>query len=621
MVMQRIHVLDEQIANLIAAGEVIERPASVVKELLENALDAGGTHVDIRIEQGGLQRISIKDNGAGMHPDDCALAFQRHATSKIRSGRDLFRILTLGFRGEALPSIASVAKVECISCADDSAKGTVVRIHGGTMQPVDTVAAQRGTTLDVRELFYNTPARLKYMKTVQTEFGQIADVVQRIALARPDVAITLYHDDHLVLRTSGRNDVREVIAAIYGKDVAKQLLALSFEHADVKITGFVSKPVVTRSNRHAVTWMVNGRYIRSTLLNQALLDGFHTLLPLHRYPIAAINLEMDPQLVDVNVHPAKWDVRFSKEAMIRETVSEAVKRALGNYVYIPDVDMPTSKPVFHEPSNVPFNAGVTKSTFSTPSYAQPVKTIDPGQVSMTQWGKILGVNATDNSSTFAFKERAELLATPENVERVEHEAQQTSAKLPSLQPVGQAHGTYIIAQDQESIYLIDQHAAHERINYEKFYQKFTRNDVSTQPLLVPYPFELAADESAWFQTILQQLDSIGLRIEPFGMNSFVLREHPEWFPVEKIVELARELLDWIVQQRKTFHLGRFRDAAAKMCACKASVRANERVSIAEMQSLLHQLQACDQPYTCPHGRPIIVRFSSYDLEKMFKRVM
>lgn len=333
--MSKIRVLDEHIANQIAAGEVVERPASVVKELVENAIDAGGTRVDVWVEEGGLQSIRVTDNGSGIEPEDVETAFYRHATSKIGHGRDLFQITSLGFRGEALPSIAAVSKVELLTAAGDDGRARKLVIEGGKLVLHEDAASRQGTDFTVRELFYNTPARLKYMKTIQTELGHISDVLYRMALSHPEVAFTLRHNGNTLLQTLGNGDLLQVIAAIYGTSAAKSMLLLEGESLDYRISGYISRPEWTRSNRNAISTVVNGRFVRSYGLNQALLKAYHTLLPINRFPLAVIQLDMHPSLVDVNVHPAKLEVRFSKEAELFQLVEDSVKAVLGQQVLIP----------------------------------------------------------------------------------------------------------------------------------------------------------------------------------------------------------------------------------------------------------------------------------------------
>ncbi|MDF2646253.1 MAG: mismatch repair protein, partial [Paenibacillus sp.] len=333
--MGKIQLLSEHIANQIAAGEVVERPSSVVKELVENSVDAGSTRIDVTIEEGGLQLIRVSDNGSGMALEDCELAFQRHATSKIATSKDLFSIRTLGFRGEALPSIASVSRLECVTSSTNDGLGRKISIEGGTIRSVEETAASRGTEVSVRELFYNTPARLKYMKTIQTELGHISDYLYRLALAHPGIAFSLKHNSNLLLQTLGNGDLLQVIAGIYGTAIGKQMLPIQVESLDYTITGFVAKPEMTRANRGGISTIVNGRYVRNFALNQALLQGYHTLLPINRYPVAVLHIGMDPALVDVNVHPSKLEVRFSKEAELTALIEAEVKRLFGRQVLIP----------------------------------------------------------------------------------------------------------------------------------------------------------------------------------------------------------------------------------------------------------------------------------------------
>ncbi|KPV55222.1 hypothetical protein QJ48_34325, partial [Paenibacillus sp. A3] len=341
--MGKINILDEHIANQIAAGEVVERPSSVVKELVENAIDAGSTRIDVAIEEGGLELIRVTDNGSGMDPDDCETAFFRHATSKIASTQDLFAIRTLGFRGEALPSIAAVSKVECLTAPDTSGLGCRFVIEGGAVRSKTEATAPRGTDIAVRELFYNTPARLKYMKTIQTELGHVTDYIYRLALAHPRIAFTLKHNGHTLVQTLGNGDLLQAIAAIYGTTVAKSMLPIRGETLDYRLDGYIAKPELTRANRGGISTVINGRYIRNYPMVQALLQGYHTLLPINRFPVAVLHVQMDPTLIDVNVHPAKLEVRFSKEAELMQLVEREVRETLGKQRLIPAASMPAAK--------------------------------------------------------------------------------------------------------------------------------------------------------------------------------------------------------------------------------------------------------------------------------------
>jgi DNA mismatch repair protein MutL len=664
--MGKIRILDEQIANQIAAGEVVERPSSVVKELVENAIDAGSTRVDVIVEEGGLQLIRVTDNGSGMESSDCETAFQRHATSKITSGKDLFHIRTLGFRGEALPSIAAVAKVECTTSSDQSGLGRRIRIEGGTMKGVEETAASRGTDFVVRELFFNTPARLKYMKTVQTELGHISDYMYRLALARPDIAFTLKHNGNLLLQSLGNGDLLQVIASVYGTATAKAMVSLRTEHADYTLEGYVSKPELTRANRGGISFVVNGRYIRNYALSNALMSAYHTLLPVHRYPIAVLNIRMDPSLVDVNVHPSKLEVRFSMESELTQLLERTVRSVIGRHVLIPEVSKPAPKKQlileqlsFYGNAKESGSAG-TVETSSPATSAIPRTEQEPGDrtisterehrsqpprpSSTTSMESAPVVERTSSAPAYAVGRRSE---TPAAAPRSQPsmtganrsggspveawtklyrppESSSKSEKLPDfpkLYPIGQMHGTYIVAQNQEGLYLIDQHAAHERINYEYYYKKFGQPSQASQELLVPVTLEFTSAEANVLRDKLPMFEKVGVFLEAFGGSTFIVRAYPHWFPSGEEKAIIEEMAEWALSEKQSIDLVKLREKSAILCSCKASVKANQSLSTLEIEGLLERLSQCDVPYTCPHGRPIVVSFSTYELEKMFKRVM
>ncbi|WP_188068658.1 DNA mismatch repair endonuclease MutL [Brevibacillus brevis] len=690
--MGTIQVLDEQLANMIAAGEVVERPASVVKELVENAIDARATTIEIHVEEGGLEMIRIVDNGRGMDREDCQLAFERHATSKISNARDLFRIRTLGFRGEALPSIAAVSRMELTSSTSSSEVGTHLLIEGGQLGTISDKAAVKGTEVCVRSLFFNTPARLKYMKSIATEVGHISDYVNRLALTHPSISFLLTHNGKTLLQTSGDGKLLHVMAAIYGVQVAKLLLPIAGETLDYKWYGFLSKTEVTRANRSYLSTLVNGRYVRSYSINNAIMRGYHTLLPIGRYPIVALQIEMDPSLVDVNVHPAKLEARFSKEdelcSAIEQSVKETLRQGLGivrpmvtqpkakvvTQVVQPQFDLQITKPdtpqspllaasprlqEWMAKQEVPskqvdlvtpiapsIENGTVKETAAnyekleaakveanpheivqatlldqtdTREAFQPNEPKIPVQLDIAQAPspayQIHEINSEDNSVVSGTEQTPPLLeATNEN---------ETDSPVPVMYPVGQVHGTYIVAQNDEGMYLIDQHAAQERIFYEYFMDKLAEEDISSQIMLFPHTVEYTAAEASKLEKRLSLLQSFGLEIEAFGGRTFIVRAHPHWFPEGAELEVIEELIQFVLEtgENTQANVVLMREKAAIMMSCKASIKANRFLTHAEMESLLNQLRKTSSPYTCPHGRPIVIHFTGYDLEKMFKRVM
>ncbi|MDR9854053.1 DNA mismatch repair endonuclease MutL [Paenibacillus sp. VCA1] len=671
--MAKIHILDEHIANQIAAGEVVERPASVVKELVENSIDAGATRIDVHVEEGGLEGIRVTDNGSGIEPDDLQTAFYRHATSKIGSSRDLFHITSLGFRGEALPSIAAVAKVQLTTSSGDDGLGRRIRVEGGKLVAEEDTPAPRGTDIQVKELFFNTPARLKYMKTIQTELGHVSDYMYRIALSHPEIAITLRHNENQLLKTLGNGDLLQVIAAIYGTQAAKAMLPVRAENLDFELAGFVSLPEWTRSNRNGVSTIVNGRYIRNYGLNQAIQRAYHTLLPINRYPLAVLEIKMHPSLVDVNVHPAKLEVRFSKEQELFPFVEESIHRVLRQEVLIPQVvkqnvggknSGSVIQEQFHFPNRglaapPPVNAGETAAALEAGAVsALPENRPLPGSISGSgdsapapkpeerpAAGNASMYGGSSRSSQGAWQasggmvretrpisyreagypspQRTSASSNPELASRLLAASADAPAEIPpfpELTLIGQHHGTYLIAQNDQGLYLIDQHAAHERVNYEYYYEKFGQPADASQELLLPITLEFTPSEAEQLKERLQWFEQVGVYLEHFGGQTFRVRSYPYWFPKGEEKSLIEEMAEWVLGERK-IDLAKLREKSSILCSCKASIKANQKLTEDEAKTLLDRLGACRQPYTCPHGRPIVVSFSTYDLEKLFKRVM
>lgn len=600
--MALIQILSDHIANQIAAGEVVERPASVVKELVENAIDAKASKIEIKLIEGGITSIQVSDNGLGMDAEDAKLAFHRHATSKISSERDLNTIRTLGFRGEALPSIASVARVELVTSNEEAGLATTIQIDAGKWSEANATSRIRGTDIIVRDLFYNTPARLKYLKTISTEISHVADVVGRMALAHPSIAFMLYHQGRELFRNSGDGKLLHSILALYGKQVASQMVEIRGEDSDFRLSGFMGKPELTRANRKAITILLNGRYVRSIPLTNTILSAYGTLLPVGRYPLGVIQIEMDPKLVDANVHPAKLEVRLSKERELAGLITMAIKKAFAQKTLIPSA--PSPKISTQEVKPIQQQLVLEPATY-------PLK-----ENEMPMVKEITATFETATRKTIA--EPKEIPNTP--VQNSASSSEPKRAALPLMLPLAQVHGTYIVAQSEDGLYLIDQHAAQERIYYEKFLAKMKREDHQVQQLLVPLPFECTASESLIMETYQAELSTWGLDIQPFGGNTYLIRSYPDWFPDKDVHYLLIEILEWL-DKHGHVETAQLRDASAKLMACKAAIKANHHLRIDEMEELIRTLEDCETPYTCPHGRPIFVHFSTYELEKMFKRVM
>ncbi len=621
--------LSDELSNKIAAGEVVERPASVVKELVENAIDADSTVIEIDIEEAGLASIRVLDNGEGMENEDCKRAFRRHATSKIKDENDLFRVRTLGFRGEALPSIASVSHLEITTSTGEGA-GTKLVLQGGNIISESRSSSRKGTEIVVSNLFFNTPARLKYMKTVHTELGNITDVVNRIALAHPEVSIRLRHHGKNLLQTNGNGDVRHVLAAIYGTAVAKKMLPLHVSSLDFEVKGYIALPEITRASRNYMSSVVNGRYIKNFPLVKAVHEGYHTLLPIGRHPITFIEITMDPILVDVNVHPSKLEVRLSKEIELHDLIRDGIKDVFKQQQLIPSAQLPKkSAPVIkNEQQFITFDEKPPEKKVpeksTAPSYS-PMKlsSVVKERVDAEEELPPLQFDAPPIVDQEQILEVSDVSAKePDTFEQECHEGQQqpASERVPIMYPIGQMHGTYILAQNENGLYIIDQHAAQERIKYEYFREKVGEVEPEVQDMIVPLTFHYSTNEALIIEQHKQELESVGVFLESFGSNSYIVRCHPAWFPKGEEAELIEEIIQQVLDS-KNIDIKKLREEAAIMMSCKGSIKANRHLRNDEIKALLDDLRSTSDPFTCPHGRPIIIHHSTYEMEKMFKRVM
>ncbi|NGY92311.1 DNA mismatch repair endonuclease MutL [Bacillus megaterium] len=625
--MGKIVQLSDELSNKIAAGEVVERPASVVKELVENAIDANSTVIEIELEEAGLSKIRILDNGDGIASEDCLTAFKRHATSKIKTEQDLFRIRTLGFRGEALPSIASVSMLELKTSTGEEA-GTHLKLRGGEIVHHELTSSRKGTELVIENLFFNTPARLKYMKTVNTELGNVTDVVNRLAMSHPEVSIRLMHQGRQLLYTNGSGDVRQVLAAIYGMAVAKKMIPINVQSLDYEVNGYVALPEITRASRNYMSTIINGRFVKNYGLLKAVQQGYHTLLPIGRFPIVFLTITMDPLLVDVNVHPAKLEVRLSKEAELFELIEQGVKAAFKKQQLIPDAVVPTksksavqpteqqtftfdhqSKPSGYQPSDTVREPSFKETTACVDEIMPPVKTevirqdeeLEPTFREIEHYEESVEENAPIPEPNRSAKEQPE-------------------PRVPAMYPIGQMHGTYILAQNEKGLFIIDQHAAQERIKYEYFKRKLGEVDSEVQELLMPLTLEFSGNEALILEEYKDMLAEVGVFLEPFGQNSYIVRSHPQWFPKGEEQETIEEMIQQIFTMKRV-NIEKLREEAAIMMSCKGSIKANHHLRNDEIFALLETLRKTTDPFTCPHGRPIIIHHSTYEMEKMFKRVM
>lgn len=633
--MGKIQIMDAWLSNRIAAGEVVERPASVVKELVENAIDAGSTSIDVFLLEAGLTSIQVIDNGSGMDEEDALISFSRHATSKIHQEHDLFRIRTLGFRGEALASIASVSKMTMITSTGES--GTHVELEGGHVTMQKPGPLRKGTDITVAQLFFNTPARLKYMKTIQTELGHTIDLMNRLALGNPQIAFRLLHNGQQLLQTNGRGDVQQVLAAIYGMHNAKKMVPFQGESHDYKVSGFVSLPEVTRASKNYMSLFVNGRWVKHYLVQKAIIDAYHTYLPIERFPIVALFIEGDPYLTDVNVHPAKHQIRLSKEPELLKLIEETIRGKIRDVVRVPLME---KKEKILKPATEQLNIwkpapkldvekmnAIVEKLYDTQTVQESPSILATEQPALTATYTEESWQPPQPSITNQVEiplpiEQQEILQEQPQVDAPPiGEAETKKEPFPALEVVGQIHGTYIVAQMEDGFYLIDQHAAQERIKYEFFREKVGQVDPNErQALLLPLTFHYAADEALILRENRQQLEAVGVFLEDFGQSSFVIREHPSWFPNGEEQDIIEDLIEQVLTT-KSADVKKMREAAAIMMSCKKSIKANHYLTKEQMVALLDDLREADNPFTCPHGRPVLIHFTTYEVEKMFKRVM
>ena len=636
--MSHIIELPEVLANQIAAGEVIERPASVVKELVENAIDAGSSQIIIEIEEAGLKKIQITDNGHGIAHDEVELALRRHATSKIKNQADLFRIRTLGFRGEALPSIASVSVLTLLTAVDGASHGTKLVARGGEVEEISPATSPVGTKVCVEDLFFNTPARLKYMKSQQAELSHIIDIVNRLGLAHPEISFSLISDGKEMTRTAGTGQLRQAIAGIYGLASAKKMVEIENSDLDFEISGFVSLPELTRANRNYISLFINGRYIKNFLLNRAILDGYGSKLMVGRFPLAVIHIQIDPYLADVNVHPTKQEVRISKERELMALVSEAIVKSLKEQTLIPDALENLAKSTVRnrekvEQTILPLkenNLYYEQTELTRPPQAE----VADHQVNLTEERQDLNLFAKETLDQLTkpaklhFAERKpisydqldhpelDLASLDKAYDKLEREE---SSSFPELEFFGQMHGTYLFAQGRDGLYIIDQHAAQERVKYEEYRESIGNVDQSQQQLLVPYIFEFPADDALRLKERMPLLEEVGVFLSEYGENQFILREHPIWMAEEEIESGIYEMCDMLLLTKEV-SIKKYRAELAIMMSCKRSIKANHRIDDHSARQLLYQLSQCDNPYNCPHGRPVLVHFTKSDMEKMFRRI-
>ena len=665
--MQHIQVLDQVTIDKIAAGEVIERPASIVKELVENAIDAGATHVTIEIEEGGISLIRITDDGSGIMKEDIRNAFLRHSTSKIRNVEDLLHITSLGFRGEALSSIAAVTKVEVITKTKEAILGTRYVIEGGQELSLDEAGSSDGTTFIIRQLFYNVPARRKFLKTAMTEAGHVQDLLIRLALSHPEVAFRFLNNNQEKLRTSGSGKLKDVIYNIYGRDVASNLLELDYRQGGIHITGYLGKPLITRGNRNFETFFVNGRYVKNTMISRAVEDAYKDFMMQHKFPFVVLHFQVDTETVDVNVHPTKMELRFQNQQEVYKTVFEAIHRQLLEPELIPQVEVPEplTSPV-QEKKKTPSpdlklvrraipsdskEAAVSIATTPIDSAAQtvpePVKEEPHNEDYFIRKMRERVMSYHNRNSSAEVKDQKKIFRPEEQKKRIQTSVREATTYKVNETPVvqkpeqlnlfeekllkrevraeyrliGQVFDTYWLVQFQDNLYIIDQHAAHERVLYERTLKEMKNREFTSQYLSPPIILTLSMQEAELLKTHKERFERIGFEIEPFGGEEYAIRAVPaNLFSIAK-KELFMEMLDNLADGLSTNMTPDIIDEKVASMSCKAAVKGNNRLSAQEVDALIGELLELENPYHCPHGRPTIIAMSKKELEKKFKRIV
>lgn len=581
--MSKIQVMSEALANKIAAGEVVEKISSVVKELCENSIDAHAKSIIVSLLDGGLKKVEVIDDGDGMDRSDAVLAFGRHATSKLLRDDDLFFIDTLGFRGEALPSIASVSKVVLKTCANDL--GTLLEIKGGKQEKLEDADARIGTSITVTDLFYNTPARLKYLKSEASELAGCVSLIERLAMSHDTISFTLTNNEKVLVHTTGSGNLHKCIHEIYGLNVSSKMVEIKNSNDDFDVYGYICKPEILKSNRNHFITMVNDRVVKNYDINRAINDAYYTYKPDTKFPIVVLKINTDPTLIDVNIHPTKQDIKLSKINELYDLIYNTIKEALYKTLLIPDA---VKKPEYNEIKDNYVEHFVKEVEKETDEYKES------SQVALD-----LSYEEEKESPVIVNEELKNLV----------------------LYPIGVALGTYIIAQNEEGVYLIDQHAAQERVNYERYLKALKESVVSTTGLLFPITIELSSSEFLIVKNNLEVLLNMGFKVEEFGVNTFAFKEHPTWLKSGYEEESIHKIIDILIGNNGKFDRVKFNEHIAITLACKMSIKANMHIGPEAVEELLNELVCCDNPYNCPHGRPTIIKFSIYDLERMFKRVM
>lgn len=608
--MGKIKLLDNSMINKIAAGEVVERPSSVVKELVENSIDAGATIITIEVKEGGLSLIRISDNGSGIQHEDVQNVFLRHATSKIQNITDLERVLTLGFRGEAMSSIAAVSQIEMITKPENANVGTYIEINGGEVVKKQSIGAANGTSIIIRNLFYNVPARRKFLKKPSTEGSYITDIIKKFVLCHPNIAFKYILNSKKVLDTNGSGGLNTSIFHVYGKEVAKALLKIDNNINDILLKGYIGKPETYHSNKNYGNFFVNGRYIQNQLVQLAVEEGFKTKLPVGKFPVYILNLTIDPTLVDVNVHPTKLEIKFSNEEDIYNLVLSSVVKVLNSSVLIPKYTHNK------EIKNTPITSTLKENIYVVEEVQEDIINLIKKPQDNNSIREVFSSLKSDNN-----KEKFMYVSEPKQKVEYKKVEEPKNIFFNNYKIIGQVLNTYWLIEQNASVYLIDQHAAHERVLYEEFITKYKNSDIVSQRLLQPQAVTLSITEREVFYENKEFFEKLGFEIEVFGEDSFAIRAVPFIFKEGISPKVFLELVD------KLSNIGTFVDDIydtkldnIASFACKAAVKANDKLDYIEAKSLIEKMLAIENPFTCPHGRPTIVELTKYELEKMFKRV-
>ncbi|MCI9616929.1 MAG: DNA mismatch repair endonuclease MutL [Eubacterium sp.] len=626
--MGNIRELDQSTINQIAAGEVVERPSSIVKELMENSIDAGATMISIEIEEGGTKSIRITDNGKGIEKDDVRIAFLRHTTSKIKTALDLLSVSSLGFRGEALSSIAAVCQVELLTRTASNMEGIRYRIEGGKEVGYEEIGIPVGTTFIVNNIFFNTPARRKFLRTAQTESGYVSDIVEKIALSHPEISISFKSNGKVRVHTSGNGSLKDVIYSIYGKEITENIIEINEHNNFMTITGYIGKAIVSKGNRTFENYFINGRYIKSNIISKAIEDGYKFILMQHKYPFTVLNFEINPEFLDVNVHPSKMELRFRKSEKIYPMISECINDTLIEKPNIIDVKLEKES---EKRENVkympePFETKRQHILGDTDDSNHVVReetvynkpSVTPSVMKETNKYNVQNLPKVSQNDTLETDEKASAPIQQEVTDVYENFL--SDIAKPKHKIIGQVFDTYWIVQYNEKMYIIDQHAAHEKVMFESLMEKRKTGQIHTQMISPPIILNLSMNEADLIQRYLQNFKEIGFEIEPFGGQDFAVRGVPTDLYTLDSQEVLMEIIDNLSDESAKMSPDILTDKIASM-SCKAAVKGNNRMSFREADELITQLLSLENPYNCPHGRPTIISMSKYELEKKFKRII